>query len=419
MTEQSTQSPPGAAPPGSPPRSYPPLHALHRSRSDRKIFGVAGGLGRHVGVDPLIFRILFVVLAIFGGSGILLYGMGWLLIPDDGEEDSEAQRLFSGRTSGTTVSKVVAGLVVLVLGLVLMGSLLDTGPGLGGLGAVVVVGVIVLLISRTGQPGVPYPGPPQPYGPVPPPEPGTYGQTPGTAYAVPSPGAATAPPPPYLPPPAAYATPLPPRPPKERSVLGRVTVSAALIVVGLLIAWNAATDHDVAGLVIPASALAVVAVGLLVGSVRGRARGLIVLGVLLSIATSATAIADEHLEGGVGERNWEPRTVAQAERRVYRLGIGEGELDLSRLPAGSVVEVKAHLGIGELRVIVPPGATAEVDGQVAAGVMRVVGSRTIEDDDIEAVLTVNPAVGATRTGTEIHIDAEVLFGELEVRRATS
>ncbi len=412
MSEQTTQTQPSP-----PPAGYPPLHTLRRSRSDRKVFGVAGGLGHYAGVDPLIFRILFVVLAIFGGSGILLYALAWLLVPDEGEQDSEAQRLFSRGTTGSTVSAVVAGVVVLILGLVLMGSLLDTGPGLGGLGAVVVVGLLVLLIARSG----PRPAPDRaatPYGPVPPPPPGAYGQTPGTAYAVASP-AATTPPPTYVPPPAPAAPPPPPRPPKQRSILGRATVSLALIVVGVLVGWNAASDDDVKAVAILASALAVVGAGLLVGAVVGRARGLIVLGILLSIATSATAVADDHLVGGIGERDWAPRTVAQAEARDYRLGIGEGELDLSRLPAGSTVDLDARVGIGELRVIIPRGARVEVDGHVAAGVMRIVGTPTIEDDDIDAVVTIDPAVGATPTGTEITIEAEVGFGELEVRRASS
>ncbi len=63
-TSDQTTSPP----PGPPPRSYPPLNTLRRSRTDRKLLGVAGGLGRYAGIDPLVFRILFVVLAIFGGS---------------------------------------------------------------------------------------------------------------------------------------------------------------------------------------------------------------------------------------------------------------------------------------------------------------------------------------------------------------
>ena len=184
MSEQTTTSDQTTTPPPPPHSSYPPLHTLRRSRTDRKLLGVAGGLGRYAGIDPLIFRILFVVLAIFGGSGLLLYALGWLLVPDDGEDLSEAQRLFGGRTNGSRLGTVVAGVVVLILGLVLMGSLLDTGPGLGGLGAAVIVAVIVLLVARAGPRTEAGQAPPQPYGPVPPPEPGAYGQTPGTAYAV-------------------------------------------------------------------------------------------------------------------------------------------------------------------------------------------------------------------------------------------
>jgi len=409
-TPRSQQSPPSGG--------YPPISTLRRSATDRKFAGVAGGLGRYAGVDPLIFRILFVVLAVFGGSGILLYALGWLLIAQDGEAESEGQRLFNGR-SRSSISTVIALVVVIVVGLVATGALLDTGPGLGGLGVLVILAAVIVLLVRNGQrPAAdPFAHPPT-YGPVPPPEPGKFGQTPGTAYAV-GPPAATTPPPTYGPPPTAYAPPLPPRPPKQRSILGRVTLSVALIVVGLLISWNAASDDDVKVVAILASALAVAAAGLLVGAVRGRARGLIVLGVLLSIATSATAVADDHLVGGIGQRDWTPRTVAQAEKRDYRLGIGEGELDLSRLPTGSTVDVDARVGIGQLRVIVPRGARVVVDGHVAAGVLRVAGSPTIEDDDIDEVITIDPAAGAVPSGTEITIEAEVGFGELEVRRAAS
>jgi hypothetical protein len=213
--------------------------------------------------------------------------------------------------------------------------------------------------------------------------------------------------------------PPPPRPRKPRSILGRVTFFSALIVVGLMISWNAASSDDIKVVAILASALAVVAAGLVVGAFRGRARGLIVLGILLSLATSITAVADDHLVGGIGERNWAPRTVAQAEQREYRLGIGQGELDLSQLPSGGTVDVDAHVGIGQLLLIIPRDATVVVDGHVAAGVMRVVGSPTFEDDDIDEVVTVAPVAGVTPSGTEITIDAEVGFGNLEVRRATS
>jgi len=46
---------------------------LTRSSSDRVIFGVCGGLGKYFKVDPLLFRLGFLVLVLGGGSGILLY----------------------------------------------------------------------------------------------------------------------------------------------------------------------------------------------------------------------------------------------------------------------------------------------------------------------------------------------------------
>ena len=63
-----------------------PVPTLRRSVTDRKVAGVAGGLGRYFNVDPLIFRVVFVTLAIFGGSGLLLYAVGWLLVPEDGRQ---------------------------------------------------------------------------------------------------------------------------------------------------------------------------------------------------------------------------------------------------------------------------------------------------------------------------------------------
>ena len=66
-----------AAPPP-PPRLGAELHGLRRSQSDRVVAGVLGGLGRRLGVDPLVLRIATVVLAVFGGIGIMLYAAAWL-----------------------------------------------------------------------------------------------------------------------------------------------------------------------------------------------------------------------------------------------------------------------------------------------------------------------------------------------------
>ena len=94
-TQSSYPSAPPTPAPGSP-NGFPPLAALRRSRRNRKVVGVAGGLGEWAGLDPLLIRVLFVVLTVFGGSGVLLYGLAWLLVPEEGQTESEGQRLFHG-----------------------------------------------------------------------------------------------------------------------------------------------------------------------------------------------------------------------------------------------------------------------------------------------------------------------------------
>lgn len=89
-----TQLPPPAAPTTgpapSPPSASPPSPSrrgrLTRSRTDRLLFGVCGGLGRYLDIDPVVLRILTVVL-VLTGVGIPAYLVAWLVIP---EADAEA-----------------------------------------------------------------------------------------------------------------------------------------------------------------------------------------------------------------------------------------------------------------------------------------------------------------------------------------
>ncbi len=54
---------------------------LYRSQRDRMLGGVCGGLGEYLGLDPTIIRLIFILLAMLGGHGILLYLILWLVIP--------------------------------------------------------------------------------------------------------------------------------------------------------------------------------------------------------------------------------------------------------------------------------------------------------------------------------------------------
>jgi phage shock protein PspC (stress-responsive transcriptional regulator) len=64
--------------------------SLTRPRHDRMLAGVASGIAGYVGVDALLVRIAFAILAIVGGVGIPLYLACWLLIPDEGTTQSIA-----------------------------------------------------------------------------------------------------------------------------------------------------------------------------------------------------------------------------------------------------------------------------------------------------------------------------------------
>jgi phage shock protein PspC (stress-responsive transcriptional regulator) len=78
MTETASTQPLPPPPPG--PRR------LLRSKTDRVLGGVAGGLGRHFNVDPVVFRITLAALAFVGGVGLFIYLAALLFVPAEGEE---------------------------------------------------------------------------------------------------------------------------------------------------------------------------------------------------------------------------------------------------------------------------------------------------------------------------------------------
>ena len=57
------------------------INALRRSRGDRWIAGVCGGIAQATGVESWVWRLLFAVLLIFGGTGLLFYALMWIFVP--------------------------------------------------------------------------------------------------------------------------------------------------------------------------------------------------------------------------------------------------------------------------------------------------------------------------------------------------
>jgi phage shock protein C len=89
---------------------------LRRSRDEKVIAGVCGGLGRYLGIDPVLLRIAFVVLAFAGGGGILIYIVAWVLIP----EEHEGEDLGSVKPAGQEVTRLVVGGALIAIGTILL-----------------------------------------------------------------------------------------------------------------------------------------------------------------------------------------------------------------------------------------------------------------------------------------------------------
>jgi phage shock protein PspC (stress-responsive transcriptional regulator) len=86
-------------------------HQLRRSRRHKLIAGVCAGLGRRLGIDPIIIRVAFVAAAVSGGIGVALYLVAWALMPLEGSDETMVDRVRSGRASWETA--LGAGLLVL------------------------------------------------------------------------------------------------------------------------------------------------------------------------------------------------------------------------------------------------------------------------------------------------------------------
>ena len=60
------------------------MKRLYRSNTNRMLFGVAGGMADYFNMDPTIVRILWVLVALFGGTGVLLYLIAAIIMPQEG-----------------------------------------------------------------------------------------------------------------------------------------------------------------------------------------------------------------------------------------------------------------------------------------------------------------------------------------------
>jgi phage shock protein C len=128
------------------PGDHVPRPGVRRSRQDRVLGGVCGGLGEYLGIDPVLVRIVAVALTLSAGVGVLAYVIAWIVIPEAGPGEPSAP---PPRAERQTVA-VVAGAALVVLGVLLFVRALV--PWFDGVVfwplVVIAVGVFVVLSSR-------------------------------------------------------------------------------------------------------------------------------------------------------------------------------------------------------------------------------------------------------------------------------
>ncbi|HEX4493138.1 MAG TPA: PspC domain-containing protein [Acidimicrobiia bacterium] len=445
---------PSSPPPGA---SSASQHPLTRSRTDRMIAGVAGGIARKYDFDPAIVRVAFVMLTPFTfGVVPLAYIVAWLVVPEaDADEPVLSSAVHRARRRPVD-RRLWLGLLLLFLGAEALAG--QYGWHLGVFSHVfwplvlIGIGASVLLLRERPEEAH---APPTPEGPrggtvpvAPPPAPPS-----GAPASSESPGSPSSPVVPVAEPPAAtgtgvdddepttigftapaapptaYPPSLPwPDPPRarerarerrrrarrERSLLGRLTWSVMLMVVGGAWLLDVVGAVDVDARFVVALELAIVGAALLAGAWFGRARGLIAIGIVLAVFAGVFSILDVPLRGPIGETIVRPQSLHSL-RSSYELGIGHLLVDLGDTASdGRAHHVDLRDTIGFLEVRVPENARVKVIAKADSGELDILGRSRHGGTHFHKTVIDEPA---GTSGPLLVIDAHVGFGSIRVTRA--
>jgi phage shock protein PspC (stress-responsive transcriptional regulator) len=383
-----TDDPNAATAAGSPagqPSATASFQPLRRRSGGRVVAGVAAGLADYLNVDPVIVRAVFVGLMIFGGAGLVIYVVGWLIIPAEGADRSvlEAGLGWLFAAPGRLVLLVLAVGVAIWLVFPMQTPAFYVPPGLfvdpGMVFILVVVGIAILLVVRGGRvtnaavaPNSQAPARP------------SFVGAPSTSGAAGIPRARVA-----------------------RGPLGWWILAVALLAVGVL----ALADHATATTVVPGqffgAVVAVVGLGLVVSAWWGKARLLIVPTLLLVPIAVAASFVTVPLEGGIADRVIRPANPAEL-RSEYRLLAGRLVLDLRdvNMEGGAPVQVAASVALGDVVAIVPDRAL-QIDAHAGAG-----GTYVLETSQVGTSLSERVVRG--ERSPEFILELGVGIGQVQV-----
>jgi phage shock protein PspC (stress-responsive transcriptional regulator) len=396
-----------------------------RPQRGGKLGGVAAAIGLRYGIDPILVRVAFVIGAFYGGAGVVLYLLGWLLFPKEGDP-------VPGPHGPQMSRRPTSGAVVVIILLLLIPATTWAFDFTGLFGMALGIGALYLLhrnyrdraaagsseqqvtgsAAQAGENTWVYPGTSaQPTGEstvdeegrTQPPAWDPLGAAP-FAWDLPEP---------------APATPEPqPRPPRRHSIT-LVTLALALIAAGLSVAYSAPLSF------VLAISLGVLGAGMIAGAFLRGGRGLIgfaipvgALAMLLTVipvGSSGYPAPFDRPWQGVNSHTARPITIDQV-RPEYVTSVGEIELNLEdlRIGDGQQVRTNAHAGLGEVRVVVPPNADVIANCSAGLGSIDCL-DESLEGRDIRARAD-DLGNDGTPGGGQIVLDLSSGTGDVEVTR---
>lgn len=350
------------------------LGRLRRTHDDRHIAGVAGGLARHLDIDPIIVRVALVVLVFFGGAGLLLYGAVWVLAPEEG---SSAQPLGLDDRNRN----------IALMGAGVLAALAAVGDFAGAFWfpwPLVIIGLLVVWFLNNKQERGQQPST---YASAQPPwqdSATTYTATNYTATDyTPSqqgwqmPGVEANQQSTHQPPNQpwqAYTYARPRNPRKRGPILFWFTLALVATGIGTLGLIDV-SGTSVADAAYPALATALIGAMLLLGAFWGRAGGLIFLGLIAVVATLGATASDNVEHTPVVHA---PTSAADV-RDSYDFSAGDFTVDLSGVTDVEDLdgrELSIDAGLGDLEVIVPDGMDVSIEASAGAGDVTVLGERS-------------------------------------------
>lgn len=404
---------PGDAPHGERPRGprvtrdqMLDVDRLRRSSSDKHVAGVAGGLGRHFDIDPLIFRVAFAVTAFFG-VGVMLYGALWLLLPDDAEH---------APISTTPETRKVLVLTAAGVAALLLLSMVVGSHSIFWLAALALAGLGLYAILKRPPTG-PYQSPqagPDASAPT--------GHEQDDAEHTTATGTDAARPRGPERPAASYQPQPQPRPRRTGMILFWPTVALLAIAMGSLAMYD--IDHVVADGAYPALAIAVIGLMLVIGAFAGRAGGLILLGLLTIPPLVLTSTLGNDFTRGGSNQDLAPASAAMVQPH-YDIGNGRLELDLTRLAPDELAKLSDHeieidMKAGEIVVILPADVGYHVEAALSLAGEIDIDGRTVNGMNPSLSQSATPRTGALPDAAlpSIRFDIDGTAGRIAVETTT-